>query len=153
MVFTLKEIAPTGKLRFLDEGQSVRTEAAALKAQGVDIIIVLSHSGLAVDKIIARDGGPNIDVIVGGHSHTFMFTGDDPPGGMLPIDEYPAIVESADDGHKVLIVQAAAFTKLVGDLTVYFDAAGNVVRWEGSPIYLDESVIPGIGSIVYKNYI
>lgn len=114
-----------------------------LKAQGVDIIIVLSHSGLEVDKIIARDGGPDIDVIVGGHSHTFMFTGNDPPGNMRPGDEYPAIVKSADDGHEVLIVQAAAYTKLVGDLTVYFDSLGNIVRWEGSPVYLDESVIPG----------
>lgn len=130
-------------MRFFDESKSVRAEAAALKAQGVDIIIVLSHSGLSVDKIIARDGGPDIDVIVGGHSHTFMFTGDNPPGNMYPVDEYPAIVKSADDGHEVLIVQASAYTKLVGDLTVFFDASGNVVRWEGSPVYLDDSVIPG----------
>lgn len=105
---------------------------------------MLSHSGLDVDKIIARDAGPDIDVIVGGHSHTFMFTGDNPPGDMRPADEYPAIVKSADDGHDVLIVQASAYTKLVGDLTVYFDRSGKITRWEGSPVYLDESIIPGM---------
>lgn len=85
-----------------------------------------------MDKIIARDGEPDIDVIVCAHSHTFMFTGENPPGGLSPMDEYPAIVQSADDGDEVLIVQASAYTKLVGDLTVYFDVDGNVVCWEGS---------------------
>lgn len=129
----------------------MRAEAAALKAQGVDIIIVLSHSGLEVDKIIARDGGPDIDVIVGGHSHTFMFTGDNPPGNMIAYDEYPSVVKSADDGHQVLIVQASAYTKLLGDLTVYFDANGDIVRWEGSPVYLDETIIPGILHSSFKS--
>lgn len=102
-------IADTGNLKFLDEPTAVREEAARLRAQGVDIIIVLSHCGLDVDKIIARDGGPDIDVIVGGHSHTFMYTGDDFPGPNKPGDTYPAIVEQpATDGrpaHQVLIVQ------------------------------------------------
>lgn len=137
-------------MRFHDECESVRAEAAALKAQGVDIIIVLSHSGVAMDKKIARNGGPDIDVIVGGHSHTFMFTGRNPPGGMIPEDEYPAIVNSVDDAHKVLVVQAAAFAKLVGDLTVFFDNRGKIVRWEGLPLYLDQSIIPGMKSKIYN---
>lgn len=127
----------------MEESQSVRSEAAALKAKGIDIIIVLSHCGLDVDKAIARHGGPDIDVIVGGHSHTFMFTGDNPPVDLLPMDDYPAVVKSEFDGYDVLIVQAAAFSKFVGDLVVYFDANGKIVRWEGSPIYLDRKVIPG----------
>lgn len=50
-----------------------------MKEQGINIVIVLSHCGLDVDRIIAENGGPDIDVIVGGHSHTFMFTGFVPP--------------------------------------------------------------------------
>lgn len=93
-------MAQTGKLKFKDEVETVKNEAAILRSQGVDIIIVLSHCGLNVDYKIAQNAGSDIDVIVGGHSHTFMFTGDNPPGPDRPIDEYPAIVEQGD-GHKV----------------------------------------------------
>lgn len=94
-------MAQTGNLKFKDEVETVKNEAAILKSQGVDIIIVLSHCGLNVDYRIARNAGSDIDVIVGGHSHTFMFTGDNPPGPDTPLDEYPAIVPQ-DDGHKVM---------------------------------------------------
>lgn len=50
-------------------------EAERLKSQGVDIIIVLSHCGLDVDRIMAAKC-PLIDLVVGGHSHTFLYTGD-----------------------------------------------------------------------------
>lgn len=75
-----QQIASAGKLKFTDESEAVKREAELLTEQGINIIIVLSHCGLDVDKIIGRDGGSNIDIIVGGHSHTFMFTGDNPPG-------------------------------------------------------------------------
>lgn len=121
----------------------MRAEAAALRARGdIDIIIVLSHSGLDVDKIIARDGGPDIDVIVGGHSHSFMYTGEDFSGPQRPTDTYPAVVEQPATGRRVLVVQAAAYTRYLGDLTVWFDAAGNAVRWTGAPIYMDERIEP-----------
>lgn len=44
---------------------------------------------------------------------------------------------------KVLIVQASAYTKYVGNITVFFDEAGKVVAWEGEPIFLGSEVIPG----------
>lgn len=98
-----QELARTGKLKFKDEIETVRTEAAELRNRGVDIIIVLSHCGLSVDYDIARNAGSDIDVIVGGHSHTFMFTGNNSPGPDKPIDEYPAVVQQ-DNGHKVRMV-------------------------------------------------
>lgn len=67
-------IAVTGRLKFLDEVETVNAEASRLKSHGVDIIIVLSHCGLDVDRIMAAKC-PLIDVIVGGHSHTFLYTG------------------------------------------------------------------------------
>lgn len=67
-------IASTEKLKFLDEVESVNAEAQRLQEKGVDIIIVLSHCGLDVDRVMAADC-PLIDVIVGGHSHTLLYTG------------------------------------------------------------------------------
>lgn len=84
-----------------DESESVRKEAAKLKSQGVDIIIVLSHCGFDVDKIIAEKGGPDISVIVGGHSHTFLYTGPNPPGPDKPEGEYPTVINNPA-GHKVI---------------------------------------------------
>lgn len=51
-------------------------------------------------------------------------------------------MHTQDNGHKVLIVQASAYTKFVGDLTVYFDEAGEAVSWEGNTIFMDNSIIP-----------
>lgn len=139
----VQQMSETGKLRFLDEVEAVGAEAARLKGQGVDIIIVLSHCGLEVDYRIAKSLGADVDVIVGGHSHSFMFnetSGQPTPGPDRPMDSYPAVVQSRD-GHKTLIVQASSNAKYVGDLTVYFDRAGQVVKWEGAPIFLDASVV------------
>lgn len=135
-------MANTGDLKFLDESESVKAEAEKLKAEGVDIIIVLSHCGLDVDYVIAKNAGPNVDVIVGGHSHTFMWTGENSPGPDTPQDSYPAKVVQ-DDGHVVLIVQASAYTKYLGDITVYFDSAGEVQNWEGQPIYMEHDIPQG----------
>lgn len=68
----------------MDEAETVRIEADKLHTQGVDIIIVLSHSGLDVDEQIAYNAGPYVDIIVGGHSHTFLYTGNNPPGPDRP---------------------------------------------------------------------
>ena len=134
-------IAKTGKLAFSNEAQAVREEAARLTAEGVDIIVVLSHCGLDRDQEIARLGGPNIDIIVGGHSHSFLYSGTDLPSIDRPVGNYP-VIETQNDGHKVLIVQASAYAKYVGDITLYFDENGIVQHHEGAPIFLSNDVVP-----------
>lgn len=64
----------TGKLHFLDEATSVREEAIKLKKRGVNIIIALSHAGVEKDVEVAKVVDL-LDIVVGGHSHTFMYTG------------------------------------------------------------------------------
>ncbi|KAL6438701.1 hypothetical protein ACFW04_004599 [Cataglyphis niger] len=135
---TTNLIADTGKLKFLDEVETVNEEAQRLKEKGVGIIIVLSHCGLDVDRIMAARC-PLIDVIVGGHSHTFLYTGP-PPFIDTPVDEYPVVVTQNETNRTVLIVQAAAFTKYLGNLTVWFDDQGEVVDWDGNPLLLDQSI-------------
>ncbi|ETN67026.1 5' nucleotidase [Anopheles darlingi] len=136
-----ENMADTGALVLQDEVETVRTEADRLAAQGVDIVIVLSHCGLDLDHILAANAGPNVDIIVGGHSHSFLYTGDNPTIPMTAAAEYPAVV-TQDDGHRVLIVQASAYTKLVGDIVLYFDDHGIIQRWEGNPIYLENEIVP-----------
>lgn len=129
-----------GKLNILPEVEAVQEEVAKLVAEGINIIIVLSHCGFETDREIAKHGGP-IDIIVGGHSHSFLFSGDNPPGPDNPIGSYPTI-ETQEDGHEVLIVQASAYTKYLGDITLYFDDAGKVQSYDGAPIFLSHDIIP-----------
>jgi 5'-nucleotidase len=132
----------TENLHILDEIESVKKESERLKNEkGVDIIIVLSHCGLVIDRRMALQSGSAIDVIVGGHSHTFLYSGFPLPSTNVPADKYPIVYEQPG-GHKVLIVQAFAYTKYLGDLTVYFDSAGEIRNWEGNPIFLENSIVP-----------
>lgn len=131
-----------GKLIFEDEVETVRTEAEKLKEQGIDIIIVLSHCGIETDMEIAEHGGPNIDIIVGGHSHTFLYTGEHPDIPGEAKYDYPVVITQSDSNHKVLIVQAAAYTKLVGDIVLLFDENGIIQEWRGNPVYLGADIVP-----------
>lgn len=127
----------------MDEVETVKAYAEQLKTKGVNVILVLSHSGIDIDKKIAEEAGPNIDVIVGGHSHTYMFHGNDSKSPDVPLETYPLVVTQNSTGHKVLIVQAGAYAKYVGVLTVQFDDQGEPVRWEGNPVYLEHDIPQG----------
>lgn len=158
--FGFQEIAPTERLRFHEETDAIRREALSLSEQGVNIIIVLSHCGLAIDYQIARETAPFVDVIVGGHTHSFMYTAkndEEAPGPDKHKIEaaYPAVIETQDN-HRVLIVQASSRLKYIGDLTVYFTDDGKVGAWDGNSIYLDSYIKPGIRSFacycsIFKN--
>lgn len=136
------ELANTDKLIFTDEIEAVRKESTKLRQKGVNIIIVLSHCGLDRDREIATETGDDVDVIVGGHSHTFLYTTkENLYPTHIPSGPYPIIItpKSSNDS-KVLIVHAAAFTKYVGDLKVYFDEAGHIKYYDGNPIFLGNEI-------------
>lgn len=80
--------------------ESVKAEATELKKQGVGIIIVLSHCGIDIDLLLAKNAGNDISVIVGGHSHTFMYSGNKTLGPDKAEKEYPTVVY-AENGRKV----------------------------------------------------
>lgn len=142
LVVATAEISNPENLHILDEIQSVKAEAERLRIEdGVDIVIVLSHCGLVIDRAMALQGGSDIDVIVGGHSHSLLYTGSTVPGPDIPADVYPIVYEQPN-GHKVLITQASAYSKYLGDLTVYFDEAGEAQAWEGNTIFMDTAIVP-----------
>ena len=56
-----------------------------LKEDGVEIIIALGHSGYLIDIELAENI-PELDLVVGGHSHTFLYTD---TGNGLPSNDQP----------------------------------------------------------------
>ncbi|KAL0868359.1 hypothetical protein ABMA27_007878 [Loxostege sticticalis] len=139
IIASTNELASTGNLRFTDEIETVKREAEKLNAEGVNIIIVLSHCGLDIDREIALHAGPHIDIIVGGHSHTLLYNGDPPDeSGFIPQGSYPVVVEQAT--RSVLIVQAAAHTLYLGEIKLFFDDAGNLLDWDGNPHYIGHDI-------------
>ncbi len=67
---------PAGKEAFdvADEIAAAKQTVAALRGQA-DIFVLLSHAGESVDRRLAEQV-PEIDVIVGGHSHSRLPSGD-----------------------------------------------------------------------------
>lgn len=63
-----------GKAVFEDEIVALKREVEVLKEKGVNIIIALGHSGVDRDQEIAK-AIPDLDVVVGGHSHTLLYKG------------------------------------------------------------------------------
>jgi 5'-nucleotidase len=53
---------------------SIRAEVTKLVNQGVNKIIAVGHAGFPVDTKIAREVD-GLDIVVGGHTNTFLYTG------------------------------------------------------------------------------
>ncbi|CAK1590241.1 unnamed protein product [Parnassius mnemosyne] len=127
-------------VKFLDPVTATKKEVELLTKEGVDIIIVLSHCGLEVDKKIAKTVGENIDIIVGGHSHSLLWNGEVPTkehvSGPYPI----VITPDTNPDHKVLVVTASSFSKYLGNITVFFDRKGDLVDFSGTPVFLNRSI-------------
>ena len=60
---------------FLDEVTALQEEARKLTQRGVNIIIATGHSGYSREKQMA-ELIEDVDVIVGGHSHSLLYTGE-----------------------------------------------------------------------------
>lgn len=132
-----KYIASVGKVEFYDEVESIQHEVSKLRAEGVDILIALGHSGYKTDKRIAEEVS-GIDIVVGGHSNTFLYNGT-APDSEIPAGLYPEEVVQKD-GKKVYVVQAYAYTKYLGNLTIDFDGNGDVKKIMGNPVLVDSTV-------------
>lgn len=138
--YTTKEtvnISSPGRLIFDDEIDAVRAEVNKLMALGINKIIAVGHAGFTVDKKLAASV-PGLDLVVGGHTNTFLYTGV-PPSNENPLGDYPAVI-TQPDGSKVLCVQDYAFGKYLGFLQLTFDENGVVTSYEGNPILLDSAV-------------
>ncbi|WP_310620934.1 bifunctional metallophosphatase/5'-nucleotidase [Flexibacterium corallicola] len=128
------ELASPGKdVTFSDPIAAAKAEVKKLQAEGVNKIVVLSHSGYDVDKEIAA-AVPGVDVIVGGHTNTFLSNTSEKAKG-----PYPTWVDGPD-GSKTAVVQAYAYGKFLGELNVKFDDSGDIVEAVGEPIVMDGKI-------------
>ncbi|MDE2489737.1 MAG: bifunctional metallophosphatase/5'-nucleotidase [Elusimicrobia bacterium] len=97
-------------LTFRREVDEARDQVRALKREGADVIVALTHVGFERaggpafegDQTIAREV-PGIDLIVGGHTHTFLKRG------------------WRDPVHGTLIVQAGSYLRAAGIATLKID--------------------------------
>ena len=103
----------------LEPGDVLPGEAAKLRSQGADLIVVVSHMGLDDDQEQALKFA-DIDIFMGGHHHVAI----DPP--LVITNEYT--------GKRIPVVHSGAFAKFVGRLDV-------VVR-DGEVMSHDYSLFP-----------
>ena len=69
-------VESTGDLVFHDVVQSVRDAVQTIQRTqpSINIFIAVGHAGFDVDKKVAKEVD-EIDIVVGGHSNTFLYTG------------------------------------------------------------------------------
>jgi 5'-nucleotidase/UDP-sugar diphosphatase len=97
----------TGDMQFLGQHETARQMVNELKEQGADVVVAISHSGVAEDRELAREVA-GIDIIVGGHCHT-------------------ALSEPVLQGTTV-IVQAGSMGMYLGQLELAYNSNTGEVR-------------------------
>ncbi|WP_262460089.1 bifunctional metallophosphatase/5'-nucleotidase [Alloalcanivorax balearicus] len=121
----------TDAVEFDDEITSVREHIYALKDEGINKFIVLSHLGYDFDQELAASVR-DIDLIVGGDTHDILdATGEFEALGLDVDGDYPTVVNNPD-GQPVYIVQAWEYAKGLGKLEVNFDADGVITDISGN---------------------
>lgn len=118
---------PDKRIEFEDFIPATDRLVKTLCSEGIDKIIVLSHIGYENDIELAQ-AVDNIDIIIGGHTHTLLGQADNLiPGVDGP---YPTIV-TGPSNKPVYVVQAWAHARALGQLDVVFDRKGYIVSVDG----------------------
>ena len=91
----------------LNTDSVITANLSELKNQNCDLIVLLSHNGVEQDSVYASKFHKDIDVIVGGHSHTPIFK--------------PKVIDGT------LIVQAGSYGKYLGKLDLKVDTERDTI--------------------------
>ncbi|MBQ3411618.1 MAG: bifunctional metallophosphatase/5'-nucleotidase [Oscillospiraceae bacterium] len=108
-----------------DAAKEVGKICNAYNSLDIDMTVLLTHIGFEEDKKLAAILDPDwgVDIIVGGHSHTFI--------------EQPALV------NDILIVQAGTGTDQIGRFDLVIDTDENqVASWKWSAVPINEFTCP-----------
>ncbi|KAJ2906661.1 hypothetical protein GGI21_004010, partial [Coemansia aciculifera] len=110
---SISSAGPT--LSFTDPVPAVNRYVQELRQKGITRIIAVSHNGYHEDMdVAARTYG--LDMIVGGHSHTYLALNASEPGAG---GAYPTAVTNLE-GKMTYVVQAKAWGEYVGYVDVEF---------------------------------
>lgn len=127
--------SPGPNVSFREEIEYLKDAVSRIRSeQGVDKVLLLSHVGFVKDQQIAAEVD-GIAAIIGGHSHTLLSNSVDGAPAYATLVENPS-------GRAVPIVQAYAYSKYLGELSLTFDDDGYVTEAAGDTILLDGSVEP-----------
>lgn len=100
-------------MRFSPAIQTADSIASLLKRKGCDMVVAVTHIGYDVpgkeDDLLLASRSRNIDVVIGGHSHTLV----DPEHP----EKTPSVVKNAD-GRPVLVVQTGKSGKYIGEISI-----------------------------------
>jgi len=119
-----------GAVTFSDPIETARKMAKQLRAEGADVVICLSHCGVREPKSGSITEGedidlaravPEIDVIVGGHTHTFV--------------REPIIADGTP------VVQAGCYGAALGELVIRME--GGKRKVESYTLHTVDDTIPG----------
>ncbi|WP_163846812.1 bifunctional metallophosphatase/5'-nucleotidase [Pseudooceanicola aestuarii] len=119
--------SPGDTVIFSSTVDAAQGEIDRLTDEGVNKIILLTHVGINEDLRLA-EALTNVDLIIGGHSHTLMTNEEGAPYA------YPTEVNG------VPVLTAYAYGKYLGEVQATFDDAGELTELTGDPILLDASV-------------
>ncbi|MEM9380162.1 MAG: bifunctional UDP-sugar hydrolase/5'-nucleotidase [Planctomycetota bacterium] len=108
--------ASTRELRW-EEPSVALTRVRAALGDDVDLVIPVTHIGVDGDRALAR-AHPDLPLIVGGHSHTFLRSG-------------------VTEGN-TLVVQAGAKASVIGRVDLWLGDEGAVLRAEAGHVELYE---------------
>lgn len=126
--------SPGPNVSFREEIDYLKDAVSRIRAEGVGKVLLLSHVGFVRDQQIAAQV-EGIGAIIGGHSHTLLSNTVEGAPAYATLVQNPA-------GKVVPIVQAYAYSKYLGELSLTFDEEGYVAEAAGDTILLDASVAP-----------
>ena len=105
-------VSSAGDLQFLPEIETLRAQAKALRAEGADLVVAVTHTDRPVDFQIME--ARIVDVLLTGHDHDLR----------VVYDGHTVMVESGEDAHYV--------TALDVDVTMKTEAGVRRADWRPS---------------------
>lgn len=132
--------SPGPSVKFKPVFDSVQMTVDEVTKLGINKIIVMTHHGYDDDKRMAAKW-KGVDLIIGGHSHTPLGT-PNLEGWRASGGPYPTYVKN-EAGEEIPIVQAWEWGKVMGKITLEFDAKGKIKKVpEATALVVDATIAP-----------
>ncbi|KAK9767358.1 hypothetical protein K7432_002934 [Basidiobolus ranarum] len=125
-------------ITFYDPAPRVQKYVNELRKKGIKKIICVSHNGYQEDIDLAKRT-KGIDLIVGGHSHTFLSSTWNDPNYLSAKGPYTTNVKNLAN-ENTYVVQAWAWGRYIGHVDLFYDKKGKIAAIGGEPIFLDYKI-------------